>query len=282
MTVVLVCVIYHHDHSTYRHVRAGETDLPMTEPKAPRVDSTLSKGLAIIEALTRANGSKGVSELSRELGLTKSNIFRLLQTLTALGYVQHEADKTYRATLKTWQVGRAVVENLNIRSVARPLMEFLAEETQETIYLAVRDGLQVVYLDKIESVKPIRSWNPIGGTAPIYCVGTGKALLAADYGELRAVIEAELTPFTDRTLTDLKALDADISATQMRGYAIDQGEFRPQIYSLGAAITLPDGQAVGALGVSVPDVNLASGDVDRIGALVQHAARSVSENLARH
>ena len=252
------------------------------DPAAPRVDSTLSKGLLIIEALTAANGSRGVSDLSRELGLTKSNTFRLLQTLMTLGYVERAPDKTYRATLKTWQVGRAVVENLNIRTIARPLMEFLAEETQETIYLAVRDGLQVVYLDKIESVKPIRSWNPIGGTAPIYCVGTGKALLATDYTELRPVLDGKLTAFTNKTITDLQELDRDIAATQLRGYAIDHGEFRPQIISLGAAITLPDGQAVGALGVSAPDVNLNDGDIERIGAMVQHAARSVSENLARH
>ena len=250
--------------------------------KTPRVDSTLSKGLLIVEALTAANRSRGVSDLARELGLTKSNTFRLLQTLTTLGYVEREPDKSYRATLKTWQVGRAVVENLNIRSMARPLMEFLAEETQETIYLAVRDGLQVVYLDKIESVKPIRSWNPIGGTAPIYCVGTGKALLAANYTELRPLLDGTLAAYTDKTITDLIALDADIANVKLRGYAIDRGEYRPQIYSLGAAITLPDGSAIGALGVSAPNVNLKDGDVERIGAMVQHAARSVTENLIRH
>ena len=74
-------------------------------PKEPKVDSTLSKGLAILENLAASQGSKGVTELSRELELTKSNTFRLLQTLNTLGYVKHLDDKTYAATLKTWQVG---------------------------------------------------------------------------------------------------------------------------------------------------------------------------------
>ncbi|MEM8915266.1 MAG: IclR family transcriptional regulator [Pseudomonadota bacterium] len=247
----------------------------------PRVDSTLSKGLTILETLASAGGSKGVSEISRELGLTKSNTFRLLQTLSTLGYVRHEEDKTYSATLKMWQVGRAVVENLNLRAVAAPLMSFLSNETNETVYLAVRDGLQVVYIDKVESVQPIRSWNPIGGTAPLYCVGTGKAMLAADYHELRQKIGPTLKPFTDRTLTDLAALDKDMEVTRLRGYAVDTGEFRPQIYSIGAVIALPDGTAAGAIGVSLPDVNLADGRVEKIGALVQHASQSVSANLAR-
>ena len=131
-----------------------------------KVDSTLFKGLAILETLASAKGSMGVSELSRQLGLTKSNTFRLLRTLATLGYVRQEADKTYRATFKTWQVGQSTVENLNLRTAAQPLMQYLSQQTKETIYLAVRDGLQAVYIDKIDSMKPIKSWNPIGGMAP--------------------------------------------------------------------------------------------------------------------
>jgi DNA-binding IclR family transcriptional regulator len=253
----------------------------MTEDAKPRVDSTLSKGLLILEHLSAHKGSKGVSDLSRALGLTKSNTFRLLQTLAALGYVRHEADKTYSATLKTWQVGRNVVENLNLRTAAAPMMKYLADETTETVYLAVRDGLQVVYIDKIESVKPIRSWNPIGGNAPLYCVGTGKSMLAENYVVLRDKVASELTAHTDRTLVDLAALDKDMVSTKMRGYAIDTGEFRANIYSLGAVIMLPGHEVVGALGISVPDVNLKDGDIDRFGALIKHAAEAVSQSLSR-
>ncbi|MEM6588206.1 MAG: IclR family transcriptional regulator [Pseudomonadota bacterium] len=253
----------------------------MANDTEPRVDSTLSKGLAILEKLTTQKSGMGVSELSRELGLTKSNTFRLLQTLSALGYVRREPDKTYAATLKTWQVGRSVVENMNLRAAASQMMLYLSEETKETIYLAVRDGLNVVYIDKVESTKPIRSWNPIGGTAPVHCVGTGKAILAADYRLLREPVADAMERFTDRTITDLVALDQDMSDTRLRGYAIDTGEFRQNILSFGSVISLPNGETVGALGVSVPDVNLRDGDMERIGALVQHAARAVSEALAR-
>ena len=253
----------------------------MSNETEPRVDSTLSKGLTILEKLTTLKAGMGVSELSRELGLTKSNTFRLLQTLSALGYVRREPDKTYSATLKTWQVGRSVVENLNLRTAASQMMLYLSEETKETIYLAVRDGLNVVYIDKVESTKPIRSWNPIGGTAPLHCVGTGKAILAADYRVLRDQIIGSLERFTDRTITEMEELDKDVSETRLRGYAIDTGEFRQNILSFGAAIVLPNGETIGALGVSVPDVNLANGDMERIGAHVQHAARAVSESLGR-
>lgn len=244
-----------------------------------RVDSTLSKGLQILEALAKSKNGKGVTELSRELDLTKSNTFRLLQTLSVLGYVRNSESKSYSATMKVWQVGLSVVENLDLPGIAAPQMQMLSKKTGEAIYLAVPDGLSVVYIDKVESRKPIRSWNPIGGSAPIHCVGTGKALLAADYGRLRDQVRGQLTKFTDRTLTSLKRLDADMAETQVRGYAVDTGEYRERIYSFGAAIRLPSGRPVAAIGVSVPDVNLSEGRDEEIGVLVLRAAEGVTEAL---
>ncbi len=249
------------------------------ERKEPRVDSTLSKGLSILENLAGSQEGKGVTDLSRELGLTKSNTFRLLQTLTTLGYVQHLPDKTYAATLKAWRVGRARVENLKLRELAAAELSFLSQETGETVYLAVRENLSVVYIDKVDSQKPIRSWNAIGGTAPLHCVGTGKAILAADFDNLRDQIGVAMERYTDRTITDPATLEQDMQLTLKRGYAFDTGEFRDRILSFGAAITLPEGEPVGALGISLPDINLPGGGEERFGALVVHAARSVSDKL---
>lgn len=251
------------------------------DAKQPKVDSTLSKGLAILENLASARQGKGVTQLSRELELTKSNTFRLLQTLVVLGYVKHQEDKSYAATLKTWQVGRALVENLNLRELAAPEMTYLSKETGETIYLAVREGLTVIYIDMIDSQKPIRSWNRVGGSAPIHCVATGKAILSTNYSALREQLIGNLKRYTEKTLTNITQLDKDIADTQARGYAIDRGEFRDRILSFGAPVVLPDSLAVAALGISLPDVNLQEGAGDRFGRLLQHAAESVSQKLTR-
>ncbi len=243
-----------------------------------RVDSTLSKGLKIMEALAKSRKGFGVTELSRELGLTKSNTFRLLQTLTTLGYVSHGEDKTYSATLRMWQVGRSTVDNLNLREFAAEEMCYLNRETEETIYLAVRDGLNVIYIDKHESPKPISAWSPIGGSVPLHTVGTGKAILAANYDEIRPKMLEPLSKHTEQTLTTLAELDKDVEATLARGYAIDVGGFRDRAISFGAPI-MAGGEAVGAIGLSLPDVNLIEGSEDRLGALVQHAAASVTRKL---
>ncbi|WP_299783789.1 IclR family transcriptional regulator [uncultured Roseobacter sp.] len=233
-------------------VKQDPDEMTAEPPKEPKVDSTLSKGLSILENLAASQKGKGVTELSRELGLTKSNTFRLLQTLTTLGYVQHKPDKTYAATLKTWRVGRTSVETLNLRELAAPELTFLSNETREAVYLAVRENLSVIYIDKVDSQKPIRSWNAVGGTAPLHCVGTGKAILAADFAKLRDQVSGALTHHTAKTLTSIEALEADVAATRMRGFAFDTGEFRDRILSFGAAITLPGANRLGRLGYHCP------------------------------
>lgn len=254
----------------------------MTDEKSvPKVDSTLSKGLSILENLAAAGEGKGVTELALELGLTKSNTFRLLQTLKALGYVRHLDDKTYAATLKTWQTGRQTVEKLNLRQIAAEQMQQLSANTGETVYLAVAENLSVIYIDKIDSLKPIRSWNPVGGSAPLHCVGTGKALLCANYQVLRERVRHHLSRHTDKTLTSITALDKDMTLTRERGYAFDAGEFRERILSLGAAIHLPDGEAVAALGISLPDINMGKGGDRELGEFVARAAESVTQKLSR-
>lgn len=113
----------------------------------------------------------------------------------------------------------------------------------------------------------------------MHCVGTGKALLADNYDLLRNQIRDRLTKFTDRTITSLKRLDADMAATKERGYAVDTGEYRDRIYSFGSVVRLPSNEAVAAIGVSVPDVNLTEGRDEEIWQLVRRAAEGVSEDL---
>ena len=221
-----------------------------------------------------------MSELSRELELTKSNTFRLLKTLCTLGYVRQDENSTYSATIKAWQIGRPAVDPYNLRHLCSAEIEFLASETGETIYLAVPEDGKVIYIDKIDGQKPFKTWNPIGGEAPMHCVGTGKAMLAVDWDNRKGRLVKPLPRFTDKTITDLEALEADLETARQKGYAFDQGEFRERILSFGAPITTRKGEVVGAIGISLPDVNLPEGGAERFGGLVMHAASNITHKLA--
>lgn len=251
-----------------------------TESKTePRIDSTLSKGLRILEALAAAPEGRGVTALSRELELTKSNTYRLLRTLSELGYVRPTPDRTYQVTMKVWQVGQKVIDNLDICQAATSQMRALSKSTGEAIYLAVPSDISVIYVDKVESTRPIRSFTPKGGTAPMHCVGTGKALLAANYDNLRDSIKNHLDRYTDKTITSIKAMDKDIADTQTRGYAVDHGEYRENIMSFGATIHLPNGEAIAAIGVSAPNINLTPERIDDICEATVSAAHSITDSF---
>lgn len=246
---------------------------------SPRVDSTLTKGLLLLEAMAASKNAKGVTELAQTAGLTKSNTFRLLQTLVALGYVRQGRDKLYSATLKTWQVGIQLVNNLNLREHASEELRRLSRATQETVYLGVLDGLSVIYIDMIDSLRPIRTWNQVGGSAPAHCVGTGKAIVAANYPALRDTFRGKLLRYTDKTLTTLAAFESDVALTRERGYAFDAGEFREGVVGVGAAICLPTGEAIGAIGLSLLEGNLPDNNPESYGRLVAEAARNISLRL---
>ena len=262
----------------------GPAGLPAEARKAtqPRVDSTLSKGLQILETLSASTQPKGVTELSRELGMTKSNVFRLLQTLNVMGYVKQTEGKQYSATLRTWQMHQRVMANLNLREIAGPELRELWVQTREVVYLAVAENhLSVIYIEKIEGPGSVPSWNPVGGTAPMHCVATGKALLAANYDAMRDLLVGNLTRHTKQTITNMKALDADIAATRERGYAVDRGEFRDHVYGFGAPILLPEGKAIAAVGISMLEGHLSKGAAEKLGSLVRDAAVGVTRKLAQ-
>src|SRR5690606_8311043 len=97
------------------------------------------------EVVAHSDGPRGVSELGRELGMTRSNAHRLLQTLSALGYVRHDpALGQYEATLRLFELGSAVVSRRDIRTVSQPLMQELRQRVDENVILSVRDGCEIV------------------------------------------------------------------------------------------------------------------------------------------
>lgn len=242
-------------------------------------DATLSKGIQVLERLVAAPNSMGVTELSAALGLTKSNVHRLLQTLVHAGYVRQNDDKRYLPTLQLWKLGETVLRKLNLNDAAMPFMQSLRQQTGEAVYLAIRDGLSVLYIDKLESTQPIRAFTPRGGNAPLHCVATGKALLAFEYAELRGPMAERLDKFTDKTITTIEQLDKEVAKITKTNIAIDKGEYRERVYSIGSAIFGPGGNAIAAVGVSAPKTNLERGAVAKIAEVVHESAQGISDAI---
>ncbi|ODU66515.1 MAG: hypothetical protein ABT05_05170 [Lautropia sp. SCN 66-9] len=223
------------------------------------MNNTLVKGLALLEVLARSDRPLGVTELARRLEIGKSNVHRLLQALTELRYVRRdETAGTYQASIRVWELGAAMLGQLDLRQVAAPAMQGLLQRSRETVHLSVLDQDEVVYLHKLDSPEPVRAYSQIGGRAPACCVATGKAMLAFESADLQQALSRRLVRHSPRSI-------------------VDAGEFLREM-ELAAPIRDPAGRVVAAIGVSGPAERLRPSLFKALGQDVIAAAAAVEHD----
>lgn len=245
------------------------------------MDKAFVKGLRLVEALAHSDAPRGISDLAKDLALTKSNVHRLLQTLQSHGYVrQVPLNSSYELTTKIWELGSHVIRRMDLVTLARPAMIRLAEQTGETVHLSVLEDIDVIYLDKIESAHHIRAHTSVGSRAPAYTVATGKAMLAHMPDDYLERFRPHLRAYTETTRTTIEALAEDIRQTRAQGYAVvPQGEWRDGIAACACAILDRSGELVGAIGISGPDTRVKRKQLKLIAPQVTEAAQTISAAL---
>ncbi|MFG1229414.1 IclR family transcriptional regulator [Xanthobacter wiegelii] len=246
------------------------------------MDRTLLKGLRVLEHLAGRPAPGGVSELARELDMTKSNAHRTLQTLVAAGFVRAMPGGTYDCTLKVFELAGQVLGRLDVRQVAEPFMRTLADATLETIHLAVLDGAEVIYLHKIESPHPVRAYSSIGGRAPAHCVASGKALLAYQQDEALRVFSDPLAVFTPNSISTLGRLREELAQIRDAGFAVNRGEWRESVWGLAAIVKDGTGAPVAAIGISGPVDRLQDSFPARYRDVVMRTAVDLSRALGHN
>ena len=246
------------------------------------MDSTLAKGLAALEWMTRQQRDCRVTDLAQAFGMARSNAHRTLQTLVECGWaLQDPATSAYRPSLRLFELGALVAEVADIGTLLRPHLAALAQATGETIHLATLDGAEVVYLDKFDSPLPVAAYSRVGGRAAAYCVASGKALLAAARLDTDALRQrfATLVAHTPNSITDIDALHAELERTRARGYAENREEWRIGVCGLGVPVFNARGDAVAALGMSVPSIRFARTQARSLAEQVMACAREGSGTL---
>lgn len=242
------------------------------------MDKTVVKALKTLELLCQTGGTWGVSDLARSLKLPKSNIHRLLSTLEAQGFVRQLPDKSYELTFKIWELGLAVISRVDVKNVAPRHMKQLVKTTNESVLLAVLDGFDVVYIDKVESQQAIQATTKVGSRIPAHCVGTGKAMLAHQSQEYIESFIRSARAYTKNTVHQKTALLEQLRHVRIAGYAINRSEFREGVSGVGSAILDRDGKAVAAVGVWGPDERVSS-CLEMLAKHVMRCAEEISHEL---
>ncbi|KND60479.1 Transcriptional regulator, IclR family [Candidatus Burkholderia verschuerenii] len=245
------------------------------------MDKTLLKGLMLLEALADQNGKPvTIPVLAEQVGLTKSNTHRTLQTLAHAGYAtRDEVTGNYRSTFKLFELGAKQMAQIDVRQFASSHMRALVEFTQETVHLSILDGGSVVYVDKIESAQPVRAYSVLGRHAPAYCVATGKILLAHQSQEYQTRHLTDLSAYTKATITDLPTLKAELARASANGYAVNRGEWREAVGGVAAPIFDAFSAPVAAIGISGPLERLSAKRMKELAPSVQDAALKISRAM---
>jgi DNA-binding IclR family transcriptional regulator len=208
------------------------------------------------------------------LGVSQSTAHRLMAMLQYHGFVdQDPVSRMYAAGPALLEVGLAAVQNLDLRGVARPILEALAAATGETVHLGLLQGTEVLYMDAVESEAALRVSVRIGRRIPAHATSLGKAMLAAVSTERVEQLypQEELEPVTDRTITRRADLLTELARVRGRGYAENMEEGEPGVGSIGVAI-LDAGTLIGGLSVAAPRARLRKPERDRYAALLTEAA----------
>jgi IclR family KDG regulon transcriptional repressor len=244
------------------------------------VEKTVVKALQVLEALAHSDQPRGVSELARELKLSKSNVYRLLETLRESSYVDRvNGGTSFELTLKLWQLGSRVTARLDIKARALPYLRELRDATRETARLTVLHGDRGICIEQIETEHPLRVQTPIGGALLLYCSATGKAMLAFQSKELIAHVASSMQKFTPATARSRKELLAELERIRRDGFAINRGERIEGVCGVAAPVTDSRGAVRAAIGVSGPAERLSLRSLRSYGPVVRDVARRLSHDL---
>lgn len=259
---------------TQRDDPAGSSAPPTARPAVP---SVLARAVSLLDAFHPDDPGLTVSELGRRTGLAKSTVHRMAVELCRLGLLEQTPDGL-RLGLHLFELGQLVHRQRSVREAALPLMEDLREATRSTVHLAVREGIEVVYVEILRAKGAPSLPSRVGGRMPAHATGVGKALLAFSPPEVvNARIEAGLPPHSPHTIIAPGPLLRELTTVRATGIAFDREESGPGIVCAAAPVFGADGSPVAALSVSGRSSHT---DVERVGLAARTAALALTRQLA--
>lgn len=247
-----------------------------------RYVQTLERALDILEVLAHAEEPLGVIEISNRIGLHKSTVHRILQTLCYRGYVEKEKDREpYHLGVKIIELGIRFFDDLEIRKVASSYLVLLAKSLDEVVHLVLLDNSEVVYIDKRESSQLVSMHSKVGRRAPMHCTAVGKAILSTlPEEEVRHILNTKgMARFTHKTITDPDRLIEQLNKIKKCGYAMEAEENEVGILCLGAPLFDFSGRAIAAISISGPINRMREKGIDGIGKELKLAAQEISRKM---
>lgn len=251
---------------------------------SPDSVSSVLKVFGILQALSEQKDI-GVTELSQRIMMSKSTVYRFLQTMKTLGYVNQEGETDkYTLSLKLFELGGRALEHQDLIQIADVQMYRLGKLTKETLHLGALDENSVVYLHKIDSEYNLRMYSRIGRRCPLYSTALGKVMMAwLPEEEVRSMLAGvTFERFTEHTLANVDALLAELAQVRGQGYAEDNEENENGLRCFGVPIYNRMGRIITGLSLSLPIVRFEESKRAELVSLLHEAAARISAELGYH
>ncbi len=243
--------------------------------------SSLRKAIMVLNCFTQYP-KLGVTQISNMLGLNKSNVYNILSTYEAMGYLERDYETgKYQLGLGIFTLSRALGDSFSITKVAQPYMQEMANLTNERVYLGIPHEDEVVYLEAFypaEKMSLMRSL--LGERAKMYCTGIGKAMLAYLPEErIEEYCSRPLEAFTENTITDSIRLQEELTWIRKNGYAIDSMEHEFGIKCIGAPIFDKSGEICAAISISGPSLRFTEERIKQLYELLKKYIKIIQERV---
>ncbi|MCZ4316946.1 IclR family transcriptional regulator [Comamonadaceae bacterium G21597-S1] len=243
----------------------------------------LQRGLQLLAEFSRNERELTGAELSRRLGLPRASVFRILQTLEQMGYVERVGESAhYKLGMAVLRLGFEFLASMELTELGRPVIDDLSAATGLAAHLVVRDGREVVFVAKSAGRSFIFNSIQVGARLPAHATVLGRVLLGdLSMDELATLYRGvALTPYTEQTPTTLAALKALIDEDARRGYGVSQGGFESAISTIAAPVYDHHHTVSAAVSVTVPAQQVDPQQLDELVAQVKLAAQRLSQHIS--
>lgn len=243
---------------------------------------SLKKAFLILEKIAERGGSLKLKEISQSLKIPPSSVHRVLNTLLEMGYIQQNIETgEYTLGLKILFLSSAVLDQLDLREMARPLLEELRDETGETVNLVVLNADEALYIEKVESTYMVRVFSLIGDRAPLHATGAGKIFLAhMAWSDVEAILQRKgMERLTENTITQPQVLLEELNQIRVSGYALDQEECEEGAMCIAVPIKNHTGKVVAAMSISGPTNRFKEETIEARSSLLKEKAEYLSSLL---
>lgn len=243
---------------------------------------SVDRALQILGILGLKKEGYGVTELSKEIDLNKTSVYRMLSTFVRHGYVEQDLEtERYKLGYKVLELSSMLLESIDLRVEAKAFLKELEQFTNEVIHLVVYDRGEVVYIEKLEGNETLRMHSKVGRRAPMHCTSVGKVILAyLPSSEVTKIFEEyKLEKHTIHTITEKEALYNHLVDIRNKGYALDLEENEVGISCISTPIFDRSGKVIAAVSISGPTTRMTNETMNELKDKMIEVSKKISARL---